>query len=237
MPAPAGATPPWQSAERIRSEPLRGAELVVAGWRCRRGGEGRARPPRPRRRARARPQRHAPSDLRAVRHDLAAARAAAPRGDEVALAAARGRIVAALRRGAYAVTLDATRSGNVPRARAWLLVRDFRQATRFTRPGVDATAALEGLAARDIDPRDAAIGVKKDLLDAYQSRLLTYLDEAEQALERSYGAALAENAALAAGYWPILADEYERQRGAAQRRSGGSRLRGPGSERRRRRRR
>ena len=65
-------------------------------------------------------------------------------GDEVGLAAARGRIVAALRRGAYAVTLDATRSGEVPRARAWLLIRDFRQATRFTRPGVDATAALQG---------------------------------------------------------------------------------------------
>jgi high-affinity iron transporter len=218
-PAAAGSPdPPWQAAERIRSELFEAQSSLLLD-----GGAGAAA-----RVAHARGildgelrqglRADAPSDLRAVRRDLAAARAAAARGDEVALAAARGRIVAALRRGAYAVTLDATRSGEVARARAWLLIRDFRQATRFTRPGVDATAALQGLAAHDLSPAEAAIGVKKDLLDAYQTRLLDYLDEADQARQRSYGPALAENAALAAGYWPILAGEYERQRSAAERR-------------------
>ena len=160
-----------------------------------------------------------PRELRIIDAQLAAAREAAASGDEVALAAARGRILAALRRGAYAVTLSATRDGAVAEARAWLLIRDFRQATRFTRPGVDATAALQALEAGRIDADQAASAVKKDLLDAYQARLLTYLDEAEQARQRDFAAALAENAALAAGYWPILAAEYERQRGVAERRA------------------
>ena len=56
--------------------------------------------------------------------------------------------------------------------------------------------------------------MKKDLLDAYQARLLDYLDEADQARQRSYGAALAENAALAAG---LLADPRRRVRAPAQR--------------------
>ena len=64
------------------------------------------------------------------------------------------------------------------------------------------------------------IGIRKDLLDAYQARLVTYLDEAEQAVERGFDAALAENAALAAGYWSILAPTYQEQRSpAAQARS------------------
>ena len=78
-------------------------------------------------------------------------RARPPRpGDEVALAAARGRALAALRRGAFDVAVAATAAGEVERARGWLLIRDFRQATRFTRPGVDATTALDQLEAGEI---------------------------------------------------------------------------------------
>ena len=109
--------------------------------------------------------------------------------------------------------------GEVERARDWLLIRDFRQATRFTRPGVDATTSLDQLEAGEIPPQDAVTGVRKDLLDAYQARLVTYLDEAEQAAERGFDAALAENAALAAGYWAVLAPEYEEQRSPAERKA------------------
>jgi high-affinity iron transporter len=59
--------------------------------------------------------------------------------------------------------------------------------------------------------------VKKDLLDAYQARLRDYLSEAEGELERGFGSALAESAALVRGYWLILDSEYERQRSAAER--------------------
>ncbi len=215
---PASAAP-WEQAERIRADLFEaqtsllldggtGATVAVDHARGALAGELerglRSRSPR---------------ELRVIAAQLAAARGAAASRDEVALAAARGRTLAALRHGAYAVTLGATRGGAVAEARAWLLIRDFRQATRFTRPGVDATAALEALGSARIHAGQAASAVKKDLLDAYQARLLTYLDEAEQARQRDFATALAENAALAAGYWPIIADEYERQRGIADRRA------------------
>ena len=136
-----------------------------------------------------------------------------------ALADVRGSIAAALRRGAFAATTTAVRQGDVATARSWLLVRDFRAATRFTRPGVDATMALDALAAGEIDPADAVTQVHKDLLDAYQARLGDYLDDAASELERGFRPAAAESAALARGYWLILAPEYEAQRGGAERRA------------------
>ncbi len=153
-----------------------------------------------------------PGSLRDLRAALVAAGRAASAGDEVRLAAARGTATAALRRGAFEVAVAAAAAGEAGRARGWLLIRDFRQATRFTRPGVDATAALDELEAGEATPDEAVTGIRKDLLDAYQARLVTYLDEATQADERGFDAAFAENAALAAGYWRILAPEYEAQR-------------------------
>ena len=114
-------------------------------------------------------------------------------------------------------------------ARSWLLVRDFRAATRFTRPGVDATTALDALAAGELERAAAVTQIRKDLLDAYQARLGDYLDEAEQELDRGFGPAAAESAALVRGYWLILASEYEEQRGAAARRGDRPGLRGAGA--------
>lgn len=138
--------------------------------------------------------------------------------DPVALAAAYGSAIAALRRGAYEVALAYVRDDNVNAARAWLMVRDFRQATRYTRPGVGATVALQSLKAGEISPAEAVIQIRKDLLDAYQSRLLDYLDEGRTESKRRYLPAVAESLAIAAGYWPMLAPEYEEQRGAEARR-------------------
>ena len=159
-----------------------------------------------------------PAQLRALDAALADAQAAASSGDEASLAAARGRALAALRHGAFDVAVAATAAGEVERARAWLLIRDFRQATRFTRPGVDATDSLEALEAGEMPASEAVIGVRKDLLDAYQARLMTFLEEATEADEHGFPAGFAENAAIAAGYWGIIASEFEEQRTAAERR-------------------
>ena len=162
-------------------------------------------------------ERFAPAEL----HDLHGALAAADRAigatDPVALATAYGTAVAALRRGAYEVTLAYAERDDPEHARQWLLIRDFRQATRFTRPGVDATTALEGLETGELSPADAVTQVRKDLLDAYQSRLVEYLDEAASESERGYEPAVAESLAIASGYWGMLAPEYREQRGAAER--------------------
>ena len=212
---PAGDKP-WQSAERIRNALFDArTELLLDGSAERRALD----------RADAALSgalkrglgKDAPSDLRQIERGLADAREAVDRQDPVALASAYGTVVAALRTGAYEVTTAAAADGDVERARQWLLIRVFRQATRFTRPGVDATTALDGLETGDISPADAVTQIEKDLLDAYQSRLLEYLDEAATESERGFDPAVAESTALAAGYWTLLAPEYESQRGAAAR--------------------
>jgi len=207
------AAPPWQAAETIRGA-LFDAQTELLLGDAADGTLDRAD------RAVSGPlardlRRYSPSALRELRRSLARAHAALAAGDEVELAAARGEAVAALRRGAFDVAAQSTRDGATARARAWLLVRDFRQSTRFTRPGVDATEALLELDAGEMTGREAEIGVRKDLLDAYQSRLATNLDAAVEAAERDFGPKLAETAAMARGYWLIVAPEYREQRGVA----------------------
>jgi high-affinity iron transporter len=210
----AAADAPWQAAERIReglftaqTDLLLGDGATASAQVSRAEGTVTGALARELRRS-------SPSSLRELRAALSSAADAASVGDQVRLAAARGRALAALRAGAFAAAVDAAGDGRVRAARDWLLVREFRQATRFTRPGADATEALEQLEAGEISPADAVTALRKDLLDAYQARLLTYLDDASQAAERGFGAAFAENAAIAAGYWRILSPTFRQQRGA-----------------------
>lgn len=213
---PGNGEQPWAAAEQIRTSLFDArSELLL--------GDGAAE----RSAARAREaiagtlerdlSRFAPAELRDLRGALDGADRAIAATDPVALATAYGTAVAALRRGAYEVTLAQTERDDPRSARQWLLIRDFRQATRFTRPGVDATTALDALEAGDLSPADAATQIRKDLLDAYQSRLVEYLDEAATESERGYEPAVAESLAVAAGYGGMLAPEYREQRGAAER--------------------
>ena len=109
----------------------------------------RARP----RRLRRRPARHAARG-RPGRRQGDRRTACRPRrrpstaNDQTALAAARGTVRAGLFRGAYAVITEATARGDAATAKRWLLLREYRTATRFTRPGAQATLALDQLAAR-----------------------------------------------------------------------------------------
>ena len=214
--ADAQELPPWQAAQRMQ-EQLFSAQTDLL---LEEADGGRAA-------ARARAlytgelARSLGADAPAADRDLRAALKAAERaladGDQTALAAARGRLHTALMRGSYDVTLQAVLDRDAARARDWLLIREFREATRFTRPGVDATLALRELASGRSGPRKALLGVKKDLLDAYQASLSAELEQAVQAHERGFDSRLAETSAKAAGLWLILAPEYERARGAAAR--------------------
>jgi high-affinity iron transporter len=111
------------------------------------------------------------------------------------------------------------RAGDARTASSWLLLRDFRKATRFTRPGVDATLAVRELARGRSGPRAAALGVKKDLLDAYQASLADRLGEADDAAAKGFESRWAQTAATAARLWQILAAEYEKTRGAEDRKA------------------
>ncbi|MGZ8665569.1 MAG: FTR1 family iron permease [Solirubrobacterales bacterium] len=220
--APAPAAPggtsgqqaaPWRSADQLRADLFAAQTALLLGESAGdslAAATGRLSGP-----LAAGLRREAPADLRRARKLLAEARRAGAAGDPVALAAARGALLATLRRGAFAVAVAAARAGDVPMARSWLLIRDFRQTTRFTRPGATATVALEELAAGEISPAEAAAAVRKDLLDAYQARLGTNLEDAVEAAERGFDARLAESAAIAAGYWRILEPVFREEMGAS----------------------
>ncbi len=150
---------------------------------------------------------------RDVTAGLAAAKVAG--ANAPALARARATLwTALLRAGLAGAVADAT-AGDAAAARTWLLVREYRAPTRFTRAGTDATLALTALGRRQTTPRAAAHAVRADLLDTYEAKLRTALDGAVAAAGRGYGARLAERAALARGYAAIVAPSYRSQRGAA----------------------
>ena len=207
-PAAAAAAPPWKEAETLRRQLFDAQAQLIIGSPERAADEVR--------RARRAYRGAAPG----VRPALRDAERAAAAGDEVALAAARGAARAAVFRGAFTAALDATAAGDVKQARAWLLVREFRTATRFTRPGADATQALARLAGGSLPAAQARPAVAKDLLDAYQARLRELLDDVAAGQERSLPVRRAEAAAQAEGYFAILAARYAEDRGARARRRG-----------------
>ena len=213
--APARAdVAPWRAAEDVR-DALFGAqtELILGTPQSAEREVQRARAAY-RGELRDRIEAEAPQADAALRRALHAAGEAAVSRDARALAAARGQARGAIFQGAFAVTVDAARRGDAQTARAWLLIREFRTATRFTRPGANATLALEQLAAHRTSGAAAGQAAAKDLLDAYQARLRELLGEADRAAERGLRVRWAEAASQAAAYWPILGGRYTADRGA-----------------------
>lgn len=213
--AQAAGEPAWRTAERVRDGLFDAQQaLILEGPREARGDASRA--------AGAYRGRLAdgiasadPAADRVVRAELATARRAARVGDAPALAAARGAIRAALLRGSASVTLRAARAGDAATAREWLLLREFRTATRFTRAGADATLAVEDLARRRTTGTQAQKVVRKDLLDAFQGRLRELLADAQRGAARGFRAPWSEAAAQARGYWLALRPRYREDRGDA----------------------
>jgi high-affinity iron transporter len=155
-----------------------------------------------------------PAMLRAADGALADARAAIARGDDGALAAARARIWTAILATSFREASDAAASGRVDVARGWLLVREFRPPTRFSRAAADATLALDELAAGSVTRAAAAATVRRDLLDTYDGRLRTALAGLHDAHASGFADTEAELGATALGYWRILAPTFRAQRGA-----------------------
>jgi high-affinity iron transporter len=112
-------------------------------------------------------------------------------------------------KGSYERLEAAVKRVDFAEARRWLPLREYRTATRFTTPDTDATLAVEALEAGRMNATDALIAVRADLLDAYQSRLGDALSELETALRQNFATIAAEQSALAAGYFAILAPFYD----------------------------
>jgi high-affinity iron transporter len=212
--AAAGDRPPWRAAEVIRADLFGAQTELILGERAVAAGKARRAATAYGGELRDRLREEAPGADARVTRGLRAARAAAAAGDAKALAAARGDVRGALFAGAYAVTVEAAGRGDAATARSWLLLREFRTATRFTRPEANGTLAVERLGRRRLGAAQARQAVAKDLLDAYQARLRELLADADAALERRFGARQAETAAQAAEYWTILDERYAQDRGA-----------------------
>ena len=215
VPGPAAAQdrPPWRAAEIIRADLFGAQTELILGGRAAAAREARSAAAAYDGELRDTLREAAPGVAARVTRALRAARTAAAAGDAQALAAARGEVRGALFAGAYAVTVEAAGRGDAATARSWLLLREFRTATRFTRPEANGTLAVERLASGRAGAAQARQAVAKDLLDAYQARLRELLADADAALERRFGARQAETAAQAAEYWTILDERYAEDRG------------------------
>jgi high-affinity iron transporter len=155
-----------------------------------------------------------PAELAAARRALDRADRAIAATDERAFAAVRAEIWTTILRASFAESIAAARRGDVKAARSWLLVREFRPPTRFSRAAADATLALEELAAGKLEPGAATTAVRTDLLDTYDGRIRSALAAVRDARLAGFRVREAEAAAAVAGYWAILRPAYLAQHDA-----------------------
>jgi high-affinity iron transporter len=155
----------------------------------------------------------APAANARIEAAFAALLASAKAADAPAFAAARAQAWTAMLDGSYQALEAAVQRGDAQTARAWLALREYRTATRYSRAGADATLAVEQFASGGMSAADAALTVRSDLYDTYQARLSEALRDLAEADARGFAGRRAELAALAAGYFAILAPAYAEQRG------------------------
>ena len=154
-----------------------------------------------------------PAADKRAREALDEARVALTDEDEAAFAAARARLWTTLLRSSFDATLKSIEAGDTEGAATWLVLREFRQATRFSRPGADATLALRRWQAGKLSGAEALEAVRNDLFDTYQARLGETLADVAAARGQGFSVRVAESSALAAGYFGILEPSYREQRG------------------------
>lgn len=134
-------------------------------------------------------------------------------GDVPRFTVARSQIWTGILAGSYSIVEKAIQSGDGKTAQLWLSVREFRTATRFSRPNVEATLAVEGFISGTVTAEEALQSIRADLLDTYQARLIESLHALATANQNGFASRRAELAALAEGYFFILAPAYFEQRG------------------------
>ena len=154
-----------------------------------------------------------PDGAETIRTAWAAASAAVTANDPVALASARGTIWTAMLGVAHTEAVAAATANDAPAAASWLLLREFRPTTKFSRPGADATLAIRNLKDGSIAPNAAVAAINADLLDTYQSKLDGELTTLADATAKGFAVRAAESAALVQGYWTILEPAYTAQMG------------------------
>lgn len=135
-------------------------------------------------------------------------------GNVNGLAVERGRIWTSLLEASALVVQTDIQAGRLAQARLWLPLREFRPATRFSRPSTDATLALNNAEQGLIDQQSAWQIISADLLDTYQFQMTAALSAADEAHARRFAIRQAEESGLAAGYFSILLPVFSAEQGA-----------------------
>jgi high-affinity iron transporter len=134
-------------------------------------------------------------------------------GDSVTFAAARATLWTSLLQTSYEKVQSAIQNDDAETAKRWLSLREFRQATRFSRPNADATLAVKKFSEGSLSKEETLAVVRADLLDTYQARLSEALSDVVAANKQNFAMRSAEASALTAGYFNILKTAYTEQRG------------------------
>src|SRR5688572_4221820 len=134
-------------------------------------------------------------------------------GDAASFAAARAQAWTGILAGSYSIVEEAIQNGDGLTAQRWLPLREFRTATRFSRPNVGATVTVESFISGHTSAEDAVLAVRADVLDTYQARLTESLHDLAAADANGFASRRAELTALAEGYFLILSPAYLEQRG------------------------
>jgi high-affinity iron transporter len=119
------------------------------------------------------------------------------RGDATSFAAARAQAWTGILAGSYSIVEEAIQSGDGLTAQKWLSLREFRTATRFSRPNVGATVTVESFISGNTSANDALLSVRADMLDTYQARLTESLHDLQTADVNGFALRRAELATLA----------------------------------------
>lgn len=135
------------------------------------------------------------------------------RNDATLFAASRAQAWTGILAGSYSIVEEAIQKGDGATAQIWLPLREFRIATRFSRPNVGATLAVESFITGNMTAEDALQSVRADVLDTYQARMSEALRDLTGADDNGFATRRAELAALAEGYFFILSPAYLEQRG------------------------
>jgi high-affinity iron transporter len=136
------------------------------------------------------------------------------RRDITSFAAARAQVWTGILAGSSSIVEEAIQTGDGSTAQAWLPVREFRVATRFSRPGVGATLAVQHFLAGALSAEDTLLSIRADVLDTYQARMNEALLDLAAADANGFTIRRAELAASAEGYFFILSPAYLEQRGS-----------------------
>ncbi|MCC6945890.1 MAG: FTR1 family protein [Thermomicrobiales bacterium] len=143
--------------------------------------------------------------------DLAAT--AAESGTPADFAFARGLVWSNLMHLSFESTITTLESGDTTGAGQWLLLRDFRPATRLVRTSAGAAEAIKQFAAGEIEVDVASSELSADLLDTYQARLSESLATVSDAHNQAFTLSMAEAGGKATGYWRIVRPSFVSQFG------------------------